>query len=97
MNDSPHPCPATEGLRSKPGVGVCLLSVLGSVKAGGPTWGSQKESLEEATGRTCPHGSPPFQQQLEAVQLAVECSTVQRGVSIHRLGIQVATKRGGLQ
>lgn len=71
--------------------------MFGSVRAGGPTWGSQKGSLEEAAGRTCPHRSSPFQQQLEAVQLAVESSQVQRGVSIGGLGIQVATARRGLR
>lgn len=81
MNDSPTP-EATEERRSKSGVGICLLPVLGSVKESGG-----------ASGRTCPHGSSPFQQKLETVQLAVERRAVQGGVSICGLGIQVATRR----
>lgn len=42
-------------------------------------------------GCTCADRSSPFQQQLEAIRLGVECGIVQGGIPIHSLGIQVST------
>lgn len=55
---------------------------------GSQEWGGRWRSCRSPT---CGHRGSPFQQQLEAVELVVEGSTVKGAVAISSLGIQVTT------